>query len=195
LCINGRVLHSAGMSPEDQNQRASFDALLRPHLDRLYRLSFRLAGSKADAEDLFQDVLVKAFGRLDDLLEVREPGSWLCRVMYNHFIDNRRRFARARLVSVEESQLPGQSVESLPGDLDPVRDAERLDTINRLDQALAVLSDEHRLVVLLHDTEGYKLQEIHEITGDPVGTIKSRLHRARARLREILTEDGTKSGS
>jgi len=183
------------MSPEDQNQRASFDALLRPHLDRLYRLSFRLAGSKADAEDLFQDVLVKAFGRLDDLLEVREPGSWLCRVMYNHFIDDRRRFARARLVSVEENQLPGQSVELLPGDLDPVRDAERLDTINRLDQALAVLSDEHRLAVLLHDIEGYKLQEIQEITGDPVGTIKSRLHRARARLREILAADGTKSES
>jgi RNA polymerase sigma-70 factor (ECF subfamily) len=54
------------------------------------------------------------------------------------------------------------------------------------------LSDEHRLVVLLHDTEGYKLEEIHQITGDPVGTIKSRLHRARARLRELLAADGTK---
>ncbi len=181
------------MSPEDHNQHASFDALLRPHLDRLYRLSFRLAGSKADAEDLFQDVLVKAFGRLDDLLEVREPGAWLCRVMYNHFIDNRRRFARARLASVEENQLPGQSVESLPGDLDPVRDAERLDNIMRLHRALAALSDEHRLMVLLHDSEGYKLEEIHQITGVPVGTIKSRLHRARARLREILNADGTNS--
>jgi len=117
----------------------------------------------------------------------------LCRVMYNHFIDDRRRFARARLVSVEESQLPGQSVELLPGDLDPVRDAERLEKIMQLDRALAALSDEHRLVVLLHDTEGYKLEEIHQITGDPVGTIKSRLHRARARLRELLTADGTKS--
>ena len=179
------------MSPVDHNQRASFDTLLRPHLDRLYRLAYRLAGSKPEAEDLFQDVLLKAFARLDDLLEVREPGSWLCRVMYNHFIDNRRRLARARLVSVEESQLPGQSVESLPGDLDPVRDAERLDNIMQLEQALAALSDKHRLVVLLHDTEGYKLEEIHQITGDPLGTIKSRLHRARARLREILGADGT----
>ena len=179
------------MSPVDHNQCASFDTLLRPHLDRLYRFAYRLAGSKPEAEDLFQDVLLKAFARLDDLLEVGEPGSWLCRVMYNHFIDNRRRFARARLVSIEESQLPGQSVDSLPGDLDPVRDAERLENIMRLEQALAVLSDEHRLVVLLHDTEGYKLEEIHQITGDPLGTIKSRLHRARARLREILGADGT----
>jgi len=113
--------------------------------------------------------------------------------MYNHFIDNRRRFARARLVSVEESQLPGQSVESLPGGLDPLRDAERLDTIMQLEQALAALSDEHRLVILLHDTEGYKLEEIHQITGDPLGTVKSRLHRARARLRELLDVDGTYS--
>lgn len=181
------------MGSIDHNQRASFDTLLRPHLDRLYRLACRLAGSKAEAEDLFQDILLKAFSRLDDLLEVREPGPWLCRVMYNHFIDNRRRFARARLVSVEESRLPGRSVESLPGDLDPVRDAERLHNIMQLDRALAALSDEHRLVVLLHDAEGYKLEEIHQITGDPLGTIKSRLHRARARLRELLTADGTNS--
>ncbi len=179
------------MNSVDHNQRASFDALLRPHLERLYRLAYRLAGSKPEAEDLFQDVLVKAFARLGDLVDVREPGSWLCRVMYNHFIDQRRRFARARLVCVEETQLPGQSVESLPGDLDPVRDVERLENIMRLDRALAALSDEHRLVVRLHDAEGYKLKEIHEITGDPVGTIKSRLHRARVRLRELLATDGT----
>lgn len=182
------------MNSVDHNQRASFDALLRPHLDRLYRLAYRLAGSTPEAEDLFQDVLLKAFARLGDLVDVREPGPWLCRVMYNHFIDQRRRFARARLVSVEETQLPGQSVESLPGDLDPVRDVERLQNIMRLDRALAALSDEHRLVVLLHDSEGYKLKEIHEITGDPVGTIKSRLHRARARLRELLATDGTQPG-
>ena len=181
------------MSSLEQNQRASFDTLLRPHLDRLYRISFRLAGSKPEAEDLFQDVLVKAFARLDDLLDVREPAPWLCRVMYNHFIDHRRRIRRARLVCVEENQLPGRSLESLPGDLDPVRDAERLDNIMRLDQALATLSDEQRLVVLLHDVEAYKLEQIHQITGDPVGTIKSRLHRARARLREVLSTDGTNS--
>jgi RNA polymerase sigma-70 factor (ECF subfamily) len=58
----------------------------------------------------------------------------------------------------------------------------------QLERALAALSDEHRLVVLLHDAEGYKLEEIHQVTGDPLGTIKSRLHRARARLREMVLE-------
>ena len=181
------------MGTVDHNQRVSFDALIKPHLDRLYRLSFRLAGNKAEAEDLFQDVLTKIFPRLDELIDVEEPGSWLCRVMYNQFIDDRRRYARQRLVAVSESSLPGKSLEELPGQLDPVVDAERLDNIMRLDRALSELSDEHRLVVLLHDSEGYKLSEIQEVTGTPIGTLKSRLHRARARLREILAADGTES--
>ena len=180
------------MSDVEQNLRASFEALVRPHLDRLYRFAFRLAGSKAEAEDLFQDVLAKVYGRLDDLADINEPGAWMCRVMYNHFIDDRRRFARQRLVAVSEAELPGHDVGALPGDDDPAADAEREDDIMQLDEALARLSDEHRLVVLLHDCEGYKLSEIQEITGDPVGTLKSRLHRARARLREFLGPDGTK---
>jgi RNA polymerase sigma-70 factor (ECF subfamily) len=181
------------MGPFDHSQRASFDALIKPHLDRLYRLSFRLAGNKAEAEDLFQDVLTKIFPRLDELIEIEEPGSWLCRVMYNHFIDNRRRYARQRLVSVSEDRLPGKSLEELPGNLDPVADAERLDNIMRLQRAFSELSEDHRLDVLLHDSEGYKLTEIQDVTGTPVGTLKSRLHRARARLREILAADGTES--
>ena len=59
------------------------------------------------------------------------------------------------------------------------------------DQALASLSKEHRIIVLLHDTEGYKLSEISELMEIPEGTVKSRLHRARARLRQILSDDGT----
>jgi RNA polymerase sigma factor (sigma-70 family) len=175
------------------NLGTAFKDLLEPHLDRLYRLSFRLAGNKPEAEDLFQDVLVKIYPRMNELVEIEEPGPWLCRVMYNHFIDNRRRFARQRLVAISEDRLPpGRGIEEMPGDLDPAMDADRRDNIMRLDSALQQLSDDHRLVVLLHDTEGYKLHEIEALTGTPIGTLKSRLHRARARLREILDTDGTK---
>lgn len=111
--------------------------------------------------------------------------------MYNLFIDDRRRFARRRLHTVDEGALPGDGLEALAGSEDPVRDTERFDKMRQLDKALDQLSEEHRLIVLLHDTEGYKLTEIQELTGVPVGTIKSRLHRARARLREILVDSGT----
>ncbi|MDH3350970.1 MAG: RNA polymerase sigma factor, partial [Gammaproteobacteria bacterium] len=114
-----------------------------------------------------------------------------CRVMYNLFVDERRRFARHRVHLVEEGQLGGDGLAGLPGNDNPLRDNERLEKLKRLDVALGQLSDEHRIVVLLHDTEGYKLSEIQALTGVPVGTVKSRLHRARARLREILLMDGT----
>lgn len=182
------------MRDSDHNQHASFEKLLKPHMDRLYRMSFRLAGNRSEAEDLFQDVLTKVYPRVGELIDIEYPGSWLCRIMYNHFIDNRRRFARQRLVAVSEDRLPaGSGIEEMPGGSGPVIDAERRDTIMRLDNALRQLSDEHRLVVLLHDTEGYKLAEIQELTDTPIGTLKSRLHRARARLREILDADGTKT--
>ena len=124
-------------------------------------------------------------------MEIEEPGSWLCRVMYNLFIDEQRRFGRRRLHTVDEGHLAGEGLENLPGGDNPVLDNERLERINRLDRALNRLSDEHRVVVMLHDTEGYKLSEMEELTGVPVGTVKSRLHRARARLREMLVDDGT----
>ncbi|NOX69009.1 MAG: RNA polymerase sigma factor [Gammaproteobacteria bacterium] len=179
------------MGDSEKNQSEVFERLLRPHMDRLYRLAFRLTHNKAEAEDLFQDVLTKSFGRLDDLQAVRDPGPWLNRVLYNHFVDNKRRYARQRLVTVEEGCLPEQSVEAFAGNSSPVHDVERLDDIMQLESALAMLSDEHRTVVLLHDSEGYKISEIQSLTGDPIGTIKSRLHRARARLRELMQEKGT----
>ena len=179
------------MSAADNN--LAFERLVRPHFDRLYRLAWRLTGSKAEAEDLFQELLIKAYGNLDDLIAIDQPAPWLCRVMYNLFIDEKRRFARQRMHTVEEGQLGGDGLQGLPGTDDPVRDNQRMQQIQELDSALAQLSDEHRLVVLLHDTEGYKITEIQELTGIAVGTIKSRLHRARARLREILTDNGTLS--
>jgi RNA polymerase sigma-70 factor (ECF subfamily) len=175
----------------DPNQSHVFERVVRPHFDRLYRLAWRLTGSKAEAEDLFQELLIKAFGMLDQVVKIEEPGSWLCRVMYNLFVDQHRRFTRQRMHLVDEGHLPGEGLVGLAGDSDPVADNERLEKLKHLDAALAQLSEEHRIIVLMHDTEGYKLTEIEEITGTPVGTIKSRLHRARARLRQILTEDGT----
>ena len=173
----------------------AFERLVRPHFDRLYRLAWRLAGSKAEAEDLFQELLIKAYGKLDDLASLDQPAPWLCRVMYNLFVDEKRRFARQRMHTVDEGQLAEDGIEGLAGAADsgsdPVAENQRIEQNHRLDTALAQLSDEHRIVVLLHDAEGYKLAEIQELTGTPVGTIKSRLHRARARLREILSNDGT----
>jgi RNA polymerase sigma-70 factor (ECF subfamily) len=175
----------------DAGQSHIFERRVRPHFDRLYRLAWRLTGTKPEAEDLFQELLVKAYGMIGELVEIEEPGSWLCRVMYNLFIDQHRRFARQRMYLVDEGHLPGEGIAGIAGDLDPVADSERLERIRRLDAALAKLNEDQRIIVLLHDTEGYKLAEISDLMGTPEGTVKSRLHRARIRLRQILGENGT----
>jgi RNA polymerase sigma-70 factor (ECF subfamily) len=181
------------MSRAEQN--LAFERLVQPHFDRLYRLAWRLAGSKAEAEDLFQELLIKAYGKVDELARIDRPGPWLCRVMYNLFIDEQRRFTRRRMQTLEEAQLGENGMAGLAASGsaidDPEANQQQLEKVQRLEKALAQLSDKHRIVVLLHDTEGYKITEIQALTGTAVGTIKSRLHRARARLREILTADGT----
>jgi RNA polymerase sigma-70 factor (ECF subfamily) len=171
--------------------QASFDRLVRPHSDRLYRLAWRLCSQRSEAEDLFQEILVKAWLSLEDLERIDEPGPWLSRMMYNLFIDDRRRYARQRLVVVDESALGEEGFAGVPGREDPVAASDRVQVTERLESAIAELHEDHRIVLLLHDADGYKLTEIQELTGTPVGTIKSRLHRARAKLRKILEQDGT----
>jgi RNA polymerase sigma-70 factor (ECF subfamily) len=174
--------------------QTEFSTLIRPHLESLYRLAFRLTGSRDDAEDLVQDVLVKVFGRRDEITSIAAPRAWLCRILYNHFVDQARRLTRRRvrvvpLGGTEAGSIPGVTLKSeLP---EPEHEAASEFDIRRLRAALDRLSLEHRAVVLMHDAEGYKFNEIQTITGIPVGTLKSRLHRARARLRELLSDDGT----
>lgn len=167
-----------------------FDVLLAPHLERLYRLAYRFSDDAAEAEDLVQEVLIKAYGRRQELAGIEALGPWLDRVLYNRFIDDTRtqRRKRLRVVSLDSGDDAPEPVSSEP---DPGRAAEDQLDISRLRAALAELSLDHRTVLLMHDSEGYKLEEIQKITSIPVGTLKSRLHRARARLRALLEADGT----
>lgn len=174
-------------------RRRQLETLLEPCLPRLYRLACRLTGSRVDAEDLFQDVLVTACTRLDEIAGLDKPVNWLARVMYNRFVDDRRRLGRRRLTVVGEGELPGAGLAALSDTGDDLHDYVWREQLHLLERALAELGEGQRIVLLMHDAEGYTLKEIAEITGEPVGTQKSRLHRARRRLRAILPEDGTLS--
>ncbi len=167
---------------------SSFTALVRPHLERLYRLAYRLTQHREDAQDLVQDVLLKLHPQVDSIAEIDAVATWLSRVLYNQFIDNQRRYARRRMRIVEHSDY------SADPDIAPADQASTEDlvegelTIMRVEAALEQLSDDHRLIINLHDIEGYTLTEIAEITGIPHGTLKSRRHRARQRLQALLDE-------
>ena len=179
------------MARKRNTRQQAFTAFVRPHLERLYRFAYRLTGQREDAQDLVQDVLLKTYSQADRIADIEVPLTWLSRVLYNQFIDNQRRYTERRLRLVSHDVLSGDPDLAASSEPSPEAQVAGEFTIKRLERALAQLSDEHRIVVLLHDTEGYKLKEIQELTGTPVGTVKSRLHRARARLREILEADGT----
>ena len=166
-----------------------FETLLRPQLDRLYRLAYRLTGSVSDAEDLVQDVLVKLYPRRTELSSIADLAPWLGRVLYNQFVDQTRRYRSQRLKVVVDSDAPG--ADWTAPEPTPEQEALRSFDISQVRSALRKLSEDHRVALLLHDGEGYSLQEIQTVTGVPVGTLKSRLHRGRARLRDLLAEEGT----
>lgn len=162
-----------------------FEALLRPHIEHLYRLAWRFTGNEADAEDLVQDLLLKLYPRTAELAAVQVLRPWLARVLYRHYVDTVRE--RARRPAIEAAASDEDPLEQVASDAEgPEAYAERMRLQSRLLQALGQLNPEQRAVVALHDIEGYTLEELEAILGAPLGTLKSRLHRARAALREAL---------
>lgn len=176
------------MSGGNNKTQQSFSELVRPHLERTYRLAFRLTGNRDDAQDLVQDVMLKLYPRRERLGELDKIAPWLSKVVYRQFIDNQRRYAARRLHVVTDNYDvidPDQAL-AVQISTEDLVDAEI--NITRVESAVAELSEDHRLIISLHDVEGYTISEIAEITGIPMGTLKSRRQRARERLQELLDE-------
>lgn len=161
---------------------SQFEGLLRPHLNPLYRLAFRFTGTREDAEDLVQELCARLFPKLEQLLQLERPGPWLARALHNLFVDQARRRARSPVEAAEE--VP-EAVSADPG---PEQLTQAQLTAEAIQAALARLPAEQRAVIAWHDIEGYTLEELAESRDLPLGTLKSRLHRARASLRRMLRE-------
>lgn len=157
------------------------------HADALYRLAFHLTGTEADAEDMVQDTYARAFGASSQFAEGTNLRAWLFRILRNAYVDSYRRDranpVRGGLDGGEDGETPGR--EPLRGD----EELERLRTVvaEDIQAALMTLSADARTVVLL-DLEGLTETELAAVLGCAVGTVKSRLTRARAALRERLRE-------
>ncbi|WP_166266990.1 RNA polymerase sigma factor [Marinobacter caseinilyticus] len=170
-----------------------FERLVQPNLRLLYQFAYRLTGQQQDAEDLVQDVVVKLFPRLDELEGVEQLRPWLNRVLYRHFVDLTRKQARRRevnagtLVSADRETSFMESLGEAGPDASAGIDQMQLkETLNRL---LGDLSPDQRTLILLHDADGWRQEDIAHVLDVPVGTVKSRLHRSRALLRERLQKE------
>ncbi|NIR31860.1 MAG: RNA polymerase sigma factor [Gammaproteobacteria bacterium] len=170
---------------------SEFEALVQPHIHHLYRLAYRFTGSVADAEDLVQDVLTKLLARSRELRSIDQPRPWLTRVLYHQFVDDVRALAREPASPPESEADPSAQEHPPAGEgATPEGALEHEFTVARLQAALGRLSEAQRAVLALHDMEGYTLPELSTMLELPIGTLKSRLHRARAALRAQLGAGG-----
>lgn len=168
----------------------SFEALLEPHVGYLYRLAYRFCGNQDDAEDLVQDLLTKLYARsTDELTQLDQLRPWLARVLYRMYVDRCRSQARSPVLQPGSEAELEQQLHPAPG---PEQEAESEAVQARLARALQSLNPDQQAVVLLHDIEGYTLNELQYILEVPLGTLKSRLNRAHGYLRQQLeTEQKT----
>jgi RNA polymerase sigma-70 factor, ECF subfamily len=160
---------------------ATMRELIDAHYEALYRYAYRLTGSAADAEDLTQEAFGKAIARLAQLREPDRAKAWLFRILRNLYLHKVRDDKRHRVVPLDAvGDLPGREAEEAP-DIDAAR----------LQQALDELEEGFRTPLILFYFEEFSYRDIAEQMDLPIGTVMSRLARAKAYLRAKLCPNGS----
>lgn len=176
----------------DRELNETFESALRPHIPALYRMAWRWCGDAGEAEELVQAMVCKLYPRREELLELDKLRPWLARVLYRQFVDQHRR-RRLAPDSLDQLDDPDAAIAAEYHDdveiPDSVFEADNLR--KQLNSALNVLPEAQRVLIIMHDVEGYTLEEIGTVLEAPVGTLKSRLHRSRRKLRDLLNPDAT----
>lgn len=171
---------------------AAFGLLIAKYQDRVYNSILRLCGNCDDAEELCQEAFVKALENLATFRQASGFYTWLFRIAVNLTISRRRRAGRVRFHSLEGNNGEDQDARGpqLPGDVqdDPREQALAGDSRRQVVKALTELDEEFSAVVVLRDIENMNYDQIAQVLEVPVGTVKSRLYRARALLREKLRD-------
>lgn len=157
----------------------AFEHLYRDHVGRIYALCLRMTGNAAEAEDLTQEAFIRAWERLGSFRGDAAFGTWLHRVAANVVISRGRNIARLRARVVDDEDMTRHA--------DPLDRGPQGTDID-LEGAIASLPDGAREIFVLFDIEGYRHEEIADMTGLAVGTTKAQLHRARKLLREALIQ-------
>jgi len=168
-------LIAAALRGERTAERALYDA----HVDRVYRLAYRMSGDATLAEDFTQETFVRAFGYLPGFRGQAAFSTWLHSIASSVVLNGLRKLKSRRHWAME----PAEHWDSVVDQSAPDREL-RLSLLAAVDR----LSDDLRMVFLMHEADGYTHTEIGEILGIPEGTSKARLHRARGELRERLGE-------
>jgi RNA polymerase sigma-70 factor (ECF subfamily) len=177
-CDDDLVLVAAARSGETE----AFGLLVRRYQDRLHAPVARITGSNTDAADVLQDAFVRAYQKLALFNGESSFYTWIYRIAINQAMTYRR---RGKVRQTQPLQNPREEPSSLD---DPSLPLERAERERLVQLALGRLDPANRAVVVLKDLEGLRYEEIAKILEIPIGTVRSRLHRARSALREMLVD-------
>ncbi len=175
--------------PQDVWQAPSWDEIVAQHSARVYRLAYRLTGNPHDAEDLTQEVFVRVFRSLSSYTPGTFEG-WLHRITTNLFLDQARRKAKIRfdaLADDADSRIPSRALTPDTQVMNGLFDED-------VESALAELPPDFRAAVVLCDIEGLSYEEIADVLGLKLGTVRSRIHRGRTMLRKALAHRAPREG-
>ncbi|HEX2677047.1 MAG TPA: sigma-70 family RNA polymerase sigma factor [Polyangiales bacterium] len=188
----------AFLRPVKSSAQRDFEADALLHLDALYAHALRLTRSPSDADDLVQDTFVKALRFHDRFERGTNLKAWLLRIQFNSFVNKYRRNVKELSIADSMSNEPAGDATlgraALRSLLDPQSAALRPVVSGEIEAALASLPEDHRTVVLLADVEELSYKEIAEVMACPIGTVMSRLHRARKTLQHKLAEHAESLG-
>jgi RNA polymerase sigma factor (sigma-70 family) len=188
------------MTPEEREQKVKndrlFEAEMMPHIKSLYHFAFRLAGDEDDANDLVQDAYLKAYRFIGSYERGSNAKAWLFRILKNSFINNYRKQSKEPgKIDYEEAETFLQTGKAAYSDSIDGRERMFRDLIgDEVTKALSSLPVDFRTVIILCDIEEFTYEEISKIVDIPIGTVRSRLHRARKMLREALMDYAVSMG-
>ena len=169
----------------------AFNDLILHYQTRVYNLARYIMQDEAAADDMTQEAFIAAYRSLPKFKGGSFPG-WLLRIATNRCYDELRRYKRRPTISWEDFSDVEEAANPYMVDDGPLPEEqlEMLELRELIDRGLSILPEGHRLVIVLIDRLGCNYEEVMNITGVPLGTVKSRLYRARARMREFLLGEG-----
>ncbi len=183
--------HTGGNAGPEESRNARFERILEQHYRHVYRILYRMVGNAEEAADLTQDVFVRIYRALPRLRAEGASTAWVCRIAVNVGVDHLRRCRRS-LVAYSLDAGTGDAADAgtngalREASVDPAELAEREEQRSTIRSAIAELPTDYRDVLALHHLEGMQVDEMAQRLGIPVGTVKSRLSRARNALRRRL---------
>jgi len=175
----------------EKGPAADFDQIYDRHKDDVFRFAFHLAGDRAEAEDLFQEVWLRVARHIPESPEPSGARPWLFKIAVNLHRDalRRKRVRRLFFLSKASEDLGGSSSRGVSADRDdPAVQAEQATLQGRIGLAVSALPEKQRRVFVLQEIEGLKQAEVAGIVGIPVGTVKSLMHRAVLGLQKELVD-------